>query len=57
MDFVAVTDAVRRCTHMVSDLAAGFEVSMTVQVNDARGQVWGVQEAMYYCEKFQPEVK
>lgn len=54
---VAVTNQVLKCTHRVSDAAAGFEVSMTVQLNDARGQVWDVQEAMYYCERFLPEVR
>ncbi|XP_054289050.1 uncharacterized protein LOC129004475 [Macrosteles quadrilineatus] len=44
------------CTHSLSDIAASFEVEMTEKIVAARAQIMDIKQAMWFCQKYQPEI-
>lgn len=52
----SVTESLYQCTHGLSDAVASFEVSLTEVLIDARTQLWNVQQAMWFCQKYHPKV-
>ncbi|XP_046679568.1 uncharacterized protein LOC124366974 [Homalodisca vitripennis] len=53
--FDRVKEKMYACTHTISDTAATFEVEMTQRLIEARGHVWNIEQAMWFCQKFTDE--